>query len=71
MPASHDTYTRQQGSRNTYDVEYTALRYKISLGGKVLKNIQLDIHTTPALDPDAAWSRAVSDIEFLRGMPEA
>lgn len=70
MPASHDTYTRQQGSRNTYDVEYTALRYKISLGGKVLKNIQLDIHTTPALDPDSAWSRAVSEIEFLRGMPE-
>jgi hypothetical protein len=71
MPASHDTYTRQQGLKNTYDVEYTALRYRISLDGRVLKDIQLDIHNTPGLDPDAAWSHAVSDIEFLRGMPEA
>jgi hypothetical protein len=71
MPASQDTYTRQQGMKNTYDVEYTALRYKISLGGRVLKDIQLDIHTTPALGSEATWGRAVSDIEFLRGMPEA
>ena len=47
MPASHDTYTRQQGLKNTYDVEYTALRYRISLEGRVLKDIQLDIHNTP------------------------
>ena len=69
MPASHDTYTRQQGLKKTYDVEYTALRYKISLGNKVLKDIQLDIQTAP--DTETAWRHAVSDIEHLRGMPEA
>jgi hypothetical protein len=70
MPASNDTYTRQQGAKHTYDIEYTALRYRIFLGSKLLKDVQLDIHNTPALGEEATWGRAVSDIEFLRGMPE-
>jgi len=69
MP-SHDTYTRQQGLRQTYDVEYTPLRYQISLGGKVLKNIELPLQTGISIGADAAWVHAVRDIEFLRGMPE-
>jgi hypothetical protein len=70
MPASHDTYTRQQGLKQTYDVEYTPLRYQISLGGKVLKHIELRIQTGIGIGADAAWTHAVHDIEFLRGMTE-
>ena len=70
MPASHDTYTRRQGLKQTYDVEYTALRYKISLGNKVLKDIELGLQTAPGLDPEIAWRHAVADIENLRGMTE-
>ena len=70
MPASHDTYTRRQGLKQTYDVEYTALRYKISLGNKVLKDIELGLQSTPVLDPEVAWRHAVADIENLRGMTE-
>jgi hypothetical protein len=70
MPASHDTYTRRQGLKQTYDVEYTALRYKISLGNKVLKDIELGLQTAPVLDPEIAWRHAIADIENLRGMTE-
>ena len=70
MSASHDTYTRTQGLKQTYDVEYTALRYKISLGNKVLKNIELGLHSAPVFDPEIAWRHAVADIENLRGMTE-
>jgi hypothetical protein len=70
MSASHDTYTRTQGLKQTYDVEYTALRYKISLGNKVLKNIELGLQSTPVFDPEIAWRHAVADIENLRGMTE-
>lgn len=70
MSASHETYTRRQGLRKTYDVEYTALRYRISLAGKVLKDIELGIQTAPVIGPEATWGHAVSDIEHLRGMPE-
>lgn len=71
MSASHDTYTRRQGLKKTYDVEYTALHYKISLGNKVLKDIHLDLHSVPVVDTEVTWRHAVSDIEHLRGMPEA
>ncbi|MGO4377031.1 hypothetical protein [Pseudoduganella sp. RAF53_2] len=71
MSASHDTYTRQQGQKKTYDVEYTALRYKISLDGKVLKNIELPIKVGAIHGADDVWTNAVRDIEYLRGMPEA
>lgn len=70
MPATHDTYTRKQGLQKTYDVEYTALRYKISLGNKVLKDIELSLQAAPVLDPEVSWRYAVADIENLRGMTE-
>ncbi|TFW30939.1 hypothetical protein [Duganella callida] len=70
MSATHDTYTRKQGLKKTYDVEYTALRYKISLGDKVLKDIHLSLQSAPVLDPEVAWRHAVADIENLRGMTE-
>ncbi|MYM74857.1 hypothetical protein GTP55_21550 [Duganella sp. FT109W] len=70
MPASHDTYTRTQGLKKTYEVEYTALRYKISLGDKVLKDIELGLQSAPVYDPEIAWRHAVADIENLRGMTE-
>lgn len=70
MSASHDTYTRRQGLKQTYDVEYTALRYKISLGNKVLKDIELGLQSAPVLDPEVAWRHAIADIENLRGMTE-
>ena len=70
MPASHDTYTRRQGLKKTYDVEYTALHYRITLDNKVLKDIHLDLQSTPVVDAEVAWRSAVSDIEYLRGMPE-
>lgn len=71
MPALHDTYTRQQGQKRTYEVEYTPLRYKISLDGKILKNIELPLTSGISLGPDAAWDHAIHDIELLRGMPES
>jgi hypothetical protein len=71
MPASHDTYTRQQGLKRTYDVEFTPLRYQISLDGKILKTIELPLQTGVGIGADVAWGHAVRDIEFLRGMPEA
>ncbi|MRW94270.1 hypothetical protein GJ699_30275 [Duganella sp. FT80W] len=70
MPATHDTYTRKQGLQKTYDVEYTALRYKISLGNKVLKDIELGLQSAPVLDQEVSWRHAVADIENLRGMTE-
>lgn len=70
MSATHDTYTRRQGLKKTYDVDYTALRYKISLEGRVLKDIALSPQSAPATGPDATWRHAISDIEHLRGMPE-
>ncbi len=69
MPAIHETYTRQQGHGKTYDVEYTSLRYKIALDGKVLKDITLPIERA-ADGSDATWRAATADIEHLRGMPE-
>jgi hypothetical protein len=44
-------------------VEYTALHYRISLGNKVLKDIDLDLQAAPVLDPEVAWRHAVADIE--------
>jgi len=70
MSASHETYTRQQGLKKTYDVEYTALRYQIFLDGKLLKESELGIQTAPVIGPEATWGHAVADIEYLRGMPE-
>jgi hypothetical protein len=70
MSATHDTYTRKQGLQKTYDVEYTALRYKISLGNKVLKDIELGLQSAPVLDQEVSWRHAVADIENLRGMTE-
>lgn len=70
MSASHDTYTRQQGLRKTYDVDFTSLRYQISLEGKMLKNIELPIEMLAAHGQEASWKMAVADIEHLRGMTE-
>jgi len=70
MDASHDTYTRRQGLRNTYDVDYTSLRYRISLRGKVLKENKLPLDVVAASGNEATWRIAVADIEYLRGMPE-
>ncbi|MDR7048927.1 hypothetical protein J2X54_001375 [Duganella sp. 3397] len=71
MPASHDTYVRRQGLKKTYDIEYTALRYKISLGGKVLKDYRLPLQVGVITDADAVWQKAVTDVEHLRGMRES
>lgn len=71
MSASHDTYTRRQGLKQTYDVEYTSLRYQIVLNGKVLKSVQLPLERVAVSGADAAWRIATADIEFLRGMAEA
>ncbi|MES2742023.1 MAG: hypothetical protein V4754_13870 [Pseudomonadota bacterium] len=69
MPAIHETYTRQQGHGKTYDIEYTSLRYRIALDGKVLKEIELPIERASA-GSDASWRAAIADIEHLRGMSE-
>lgn len=71
MSAAHDTYTRRQGQKRTYDVEYTSLRYQIMLEGKVLKSARLPLRVGVADASEMAWHIATSDIEFLRGMPEA
>ena len=71
MPATHETYTRRQGLKNTYDIEYTSLHYTISLDGKILKDIRLPIHAGSTGGNEVAWDSAVSDIEYLRGMPES
>lgn len=71
MPASHDTYVRRQGQKKTYDIEYTALRYKISLAGKVLKDCNLPLQVGTISDADAVWQKAVTDVEHLRGMRES
>lgn len=70
MSTIHETYTRRQGLKKTYMIEYTALRYQISLNGKVLKAAKLPLRFDAAKEGEAAWSSAVSDIEYLRGMPE-
>ena len=70
MPAYHDTYTRRQGLCKTYDVEYTSLRYRIALGNKTLKQVELPLDLAAA-GSEAAWRAAAADIEYLRGMPEA
>ncbi|MYN11140.1 hypothetical protein [Pseudoduganella aquatica] len=70
MAMSHESYSRQQGLRNTYDIEYSSLRYRISLSGKVLKEIELPLDSLAALGDEASWKCAVADIEHLRGMPE-
>jgi len=70
MSGSHETYTRQQGLKKTYDIEYTALRYKILLEGKELKKFEFPLQVGQINGPDAAWKSAVADIEFLRGMAE-
>lgn len=70
MSATHETYTRRQGLKNTYDVEYTSLRYTISLDGKILKQIKLPLQAVEHIGPEAVWGAATSDIEYLRGMPE-
>ncbi|HEV7815427.1 MAG TPA: hypothetical protein VGP06_10060 [Janthinobacterium sp.] len=70
MTASRDTYTRRQGLRKTYSVEYTSMRYKITLDGKVLKEVKLPLQSGAARGAEASWASAASDIEFLRGMPE-
>ncbi|MGV7207422.1 hypothetical protein ACLB1G_06175 [Oxalobacteraceae bacterium A2-2] len=66
----HDTYTRQQGAGRTYDIEYSGLRYRIELDGKLLKEISLPLEHA-AHGSEAAWRSAVADIEYLRGMPES
>jgi len=68
MSASHERYTRRQGLKKTYDVEYTDLRYQITLEGKILKRTKLPVGVLEG--SDAVWHSAVSDIEYLRGMPE-
>lgn len=70
MPASFDTYVRQQGLKHTYDVEYTAMRYRISLKGKLLKDVVLPLHAIGPNGSEDCWASAVADIEFLRGMDE-
>lgn len=70
MSAKHETYTRRQGLKNTYDVNYTSLRYTISLDGKILKEIRLPLQAVANIGPEAVWGSATSDIEYLRGMPE-
>lgn len=67
---SQETYVRQQGLKKTYDIEYTSLRYKISLDGKVLKEIELPLDAIAANGNELSWKSAVADIEHLRGMPE-
>ncbi len=71
MPATRETYTRIQGQQNKYDIEYTSLRYTISLNGKVLKNTELPTHFGTGKSGEASWRSAIFDIEYLRGMPEA
>jgi len=71
MPATRETYTRIQGQHNKYDIEYTSLRYTISLNGKVLKNTELPIYFVAGKGSEAAWLSAISDVEYLRGMHEA
>jgi hypothetical protein len=70
MPASHDSYIRRQGRRQRYDIDYTSLRYQISLNGKVLKTTELSLEQIVAAGSERSWRHAVADIEFLRGMPE-
>jgi tRNA A37 threonylcarbamoyladenosine synthetase subunit TsaC/SUA5/YrdC len=70
MSMSQESYVRQQGLRKTYDIEYSSLRYKISLSGKLLKEIALPLDTLAAIGDEATWKSAVADIEHLRGMPE-
>lgn len=70
MSTTHETYTRRQGLKNTYDVDYTSLRYTISLDGKILKEIALPLQAVSRIGPEAVWGSATSDIEYLRGMPE-
>jgi hypothetical protein len=70
MAMTQESYVRQQGLRKTYDIEYSSLRYKISLSGKLLKEIELPLDTLAAIGDEASWKIAVADIEHLRGMPE-
>jgi hypothetical protein len=76
MPASHDSYIRRQGRRQRYDIDYTSLRYQISLDGKVLKKTQLSLQQIGGAGSESgaaiekSWRHAVADIEFLRGMQE-
>jgi hypothetical protein len=70
MASAHDTYTRQQGMRKTYDVDYTSMRYSISLDGKTLKQVELPLNMLAACGGEASWKMAVADIENLRGMTE-
>lgn len=70
MPDTSEKYIRRQGLRRAYDINYTGLRYRISLNGKVLKEVALPLH---AIGPNASeerWKSAVADIEYLRGMRE-
>lgn len=70
MPTTSETYVRTKGLRKAYEVQYTGLRYRISLNGKVLKEVALPLD---AIGPNASedrWKSAVADIEYLRGMPE-
>jgi hypothetical protein len=70
MASAHDTYTRRQGMRKTYDVDYTSMRYSISLDGKTLKQVELPLNMLAACGGEASWKMAVADIENLRGMTE-
>lgn len=70
MSASFDTYVRQQGLNHTYEVEYTSMRYRISLNGKVLKDVVLPLDAIGPNGKEDCWAAAVADIEFLRGMDE-
>lgn len=71
MAMSQETYVRRQGLRKAYDIEYSSLRYRISLEGKLLKQIELPLDALAAMGEEASWKSAVADIEYLRGMPEA
>lgn len=71
MSESSETYVRRQGQGKTYDIEYTALRYRISTGGKLLKQVTLPVNAIGPNGREDCWKSAVADIEYLRGMPEA
>ena len=70
MSAIHENYTRRQGEKLTYAVEYTSLRYQIMLDGRVLKAVQLPLEVVGAGGTEVTWKAAVADIEYLRGMSE-
>lgn len=70
MSTNYEHYTRRQGEKLTYSVEYTSLRYRIMLDGKVLKAVELPLDAVTDGSGEVTWKAAVADIEYLRGMAE-